>query len=76
MNIYLRKIGKKTNIEINMQRIIGQDLCKINKDFLQFLFKRNYNHFDYPTCDLTIYHKILFIFSLGILIFTLEIHCW
>jgi hypothetical protein len=30
----LLKIAKKTGIEIESQRIMGQDLCKINKHFL------------------------------------------
>ncbi len=34
MNTYLRKIVEDTCIEINPQRIIDQDLCKINKCFL------------------------------------------
>jgi len=39
MNTYLRKIAKETSIEINSQRIMGQDLCRINKHFLQFPIK-------------------------------------
>jgi hypothetical protein len=54
MNTYLRKITKEMGIEIDSQRIIGQDLCKINKHFLQFPFKRNYKRVDRPTCDKTI----------------------
>jgi len=34
MNAYLRKIVEEMGIEINQQRIMGQDLCKINKHFL------------------------------------------
>jgi hypothetical protein len=34
MNAYLRKIIEKTNIEIDPQRIMGQDLRKISKHFL------------------------------------------
>jgi hypothetical protein len=34
MNVYLKKITKETGIEINLQRTMGQDLCKINKHFL------------------------------------------
>jgi hypothetical protein len=53
------KNKKKTSIEINPQRIIGQNLCKINKHFLRFLFKRYYNHVNCPISDKTIYHKNL-----------------
>jgi hypothetical protein len=49
MNAYLRKIAKE----------IGWNLCKINKHFLQFPFKRDYIHADCPTCDEIIYHKNL-----------------
>jgi hypothetical protein len=34
MNVYLRKIAKETGIKIDPQRIMGPDLCKINKHFL------------------------------------------
>ncbi len=34
MNAYLRKMAKKMGIEIDLQRIMGQNLCKINKHFL------------------------------------------
>jgi hypothetical protein len=30
----LEKIVKKTSIEIDSQRIVGQDLCKINKHYM------------------------------------------
>ncbi len=59
MNTYLRKITKKMGIEVDLQRIIGQDLCKINKHFLHFPFKRNYKRVDCPTHDKKIYHKNL-----------------
>ncbi len=59
MNTYLRKVAKGMGIEIDSQRIIGRNLCKINKHFLQFPFKRNYKCVDYPTHDKTIYHKNL-----------------
>jgi len=72
MNDYLRKTG----IEIDLQRILDQDLCKINKHVLRFPFKIDLNYVDHLTCDKTIYHKNLSDFSLGILILTLEIHCW
>jgi len=63
MNVYLRKKVKEMCIEINLQRIIGQDLCKINKHFLQFPFKMDYNFVNHPTHDKTIYHKNLSDFS-------------
>ncbi len=59
MNDYLRKIVEEMSIEINSQRIIGQDLCKINKHFLQFPFKIDLNRTNHFTCDKTIYHKNL-----------------
>ncbi len=59
MNTYLRKITKKMGIEVDLQRIIGQDLCKINKHFLHFPFKRNYKRVDRPTHDKKNYHKNL-----------------
>jgi hypothetical protein len=59
MNAYLRKIVKDLGIEINLQRIIGQDLCKINKHFPQFPFKIDFNLVDCLTSDKTIYHKNL-----------------
>jgi len=34
MKTYLRKITKKIGIEINPQRVIGRDLCKINKHIM------------------------------------------
>jgi hypothetical protein len=34
MNAYLRKIAEEKGIKIDMEKIIGQDLCKINKHFL------------------------------------------
>jgi len=59
MNAYLRKIVEETSIDINLQRIIGQNLCKINKHFMQFPFKRDYNCIDHPIRDKSIYHKNL-----------------
>jgi len=43
MNAYLRKIAKGTCIEIDLQRIMGWNLCKINKHFLQFPYKIDLN---------------------------------
>jgi hypothetical protein len=34
MKAYLKKIAKETSMEIDLQNIMGQDLCKINKHFL------------------------------------------
>jgi hypothetical protein len=72
----LRKIGEEMNIDIEPQRIIGQNLCKINKHFLEFPFKRDYNCVDHLTRDKTIYHKNLFDFFHRYLILNLDIHCW
>jgi hypothetical protein len=76
MNTYLRKIAEETSIEIDLQWIIGWNLCKINKHFLQFPFKKNYRHVHRPTCDKTIDDKNLSDFFLSILELTLEMHCW
>jgi len=46
MNAYLRKITKEMGLEIDPQRIMGQDLCKINKHFLQFPYKIDFNRID------------------------------
>jgi hypothetical protein len=46
MNAYLRKITKEMGLEIDPQRIMGQDLCKINKHFLQFPYKIDLNRID------------------------------
>jgi len=62
MNTYLRKIGKETSIEIELQRVIGRDLCNINKHFLKFPFNRDYNCINCFTHDKTIYHENLFDF--------------
>jgi hypothetical protein len=40
MKVYLKKIAEETCIEIDLQRIMGQDLCKINKHFLCFFVKQ------------------------------------
>ncbi len=77
MNAYLKKITKEMGLEINPQRIMGQNLCKINKHFLQFPYKTYLNHINCFTFNFKNYHKIFFLISsLGILIFTLEIHYW
>jgi hypothetical protein len=36
MHAYLKKIVEEMSIEIDLQRIMGQDLYKISKHFLQF----------------------------------------
>ncbi len=59
MNAYLRKITKDMGIEIDLQRIMGQDMCKINKHFLQFPYKTNLNRIDRFIHDKNIYHKNL-----------------
>jgi hypothetical protein len=48
---------------IDSQRIMGRDLCKINKHFLQFPIKLGHYHVDRLTHDKLIYHKNLFDFS-------------
>jgi len=76
MNAYLRKIIEEIGIDIGSKRILGQDLCKINKHFLQFPYKTNLNCVNHLPHDKLIYHNNLLISTLGILIFTLGIHCW
>jgi hypothetical protein len=50
------------SIEIDLQRIMGQYLCKINKHFLQFPIKSCYYRVDRFTHDKLIYHKNIFDF--------------
>jgi hypothetical protein len=76
MNRHLRKIAEETSIEIDLWRIMGRDLCKINKHFLQFPIKLSHYRIDYLAHDKLIYHKTFLIYSLGILILTLGIHFW
>jgi hypothetical protein len=64
MNAYLKKIAKGIGIEIDSQRIMGWDLCKINKHFLQFPYKINLNRVNCLIHDKIIYHKNLFDFFL------------
>lgn len=59
MNTYLKKIVKKTNIEIDPQRTIGQNMYKINKHYMQFHYKRDNKCFELPTLNKIIYHKNL-----------------
>jgi hypothetical protein len=59
MNSYLKQKIEEIGIEIDPQKIISQNLCNINKHFLQFPFKIDLNRVDRPTCDKTIYHKNL-----------------
>jgi hypothetical protein len=49
-------------IEINLQRIMGQNLCKINKHFLQFPIKGGHYRVDRFSHNKLIYHKNLFDF--------------
>ncbi len=51
MHAYLKKIVEKMSIEIDLQRIMGQDLCKINKHFLQFPIKSSHYCVDCLTND-------------------------
>jgi hypothetical protein len=63
MNTYLKKIAKETGIKIELQRIIRQNLCKINKHYMQFPYKRNTKHIKCPIHDKIIYHQHLFYLS-------------
>jgi hypothetical protein len=58
----LEKKNRKIGIEINLKRIMGWDLCKINKHFLQFAIKLGHYHVDHLTHDILIYRKNLFNF--------------
>jgi hypothetical protein len=62
MNAYLKKITKETGIEINLQRIMGLDLRKINKHFLQIPIKVGHYRINCLPHDKLIYHKNLFDF--------------
>ncbi len=62
MNAYLRKITKEMGIEIDPQRIMGLDLCKFNKHFMQFPIKASHYRVDYLIHDKLIYRKNLFYF--------------
>jgi hypothetical protein len=64
MKACLRKIIEVTSININLHMIMGWDLCKINKHFLQFPYKTNLNHVDHLTHDKLIYRKNPFDFFL------------
>jgi hypothetical protein len=55
----LDKNNEKTSIEIDPQRIVGQDLCKFNKHYIQFPYKRDNKCFELPTLNKIIYHKNL-----------------
>jgi hypothetical protein len=76
MKAYLRKIVEVTGIKFNLHMIMGWDLCKINKHFLQFPCETNLNHVNHLTHDKLIYHKNLFNFFPNFLILTLGKHCW
>jgi hypothetical protein len=56
MNAYLRKTVEEMGIKIEPQRIMGQDLCKINEHFLQFPIKVGHYSVDCLTYDRLIYH--------------------
>jgi hypothetical protein len=71
-SMYLRKVAKGTQIMISPQRIIGQDLCRINKHILQILINISKPSI-FKAHDKFVLHNFL-IFSLGIHILTLEIH--
>jgi hypothetical protein len=76
MHAYLKKIVEDMSIEIDLQRIMGQYLCKINKHFLQFPIKSCHYRVDRLTHDKLIYHKNIFDFFPKYLILTLGIHYW
>jgi hypothetical protein len=57
MNTYSKKIVKKTSTEINLQKIVGQYMYKINKHYMQFPYKRDSKCFELPTLNKIIYHK-------------------
>jgi len=60
--LFEKKKTKETSIEINLQRIMGLDLCKINKHFLQFPIKVGHYRINCLPHDKLIYHKNLFDF--------------
>jgi hypothetical protein len=62
MNAYLKKITEETSIEINLQRMMGLDLCKINKHFLLFPIKVGHYLVNRLPHDKLIYHTNLFYF--------------
>jgi hypothetical protein len=79
MKTYLKKIMEETGIEIDPQRIIGQeDLCKkLTSTLCNFPTKRTINTSNIPFMIKLIFIIIAFlIFPLRIVIFILEIHCW
>jgi hypothetical protein len=57
MHAYLKKIVEEMNIEIELQRIMGQIICKINKHFVQFPIKSNRYCVNHLTHDKLVYHK-------------------
>jgi hypothetical protein len=57
MNVYLKKITKETCIEVKTQRIMGQNLNKINKHFLQSPYKTCLNRINHLIHDKLIYHR-------------------
>jgi len=78
MKTYLKKIMEETSIEIDPQRIIGQDLRKkLTSTLCNFPTKRTINISNIPFMIKLIFIIIVFlIFPLCILIFILELHCW
>ncbi len=55
-NAYLRKIAEEIGIEVDLQRIMGQDLCKIKNIFYGFLTKKNFNCTNCLIHDKLVYH--------------------
>ncbi len=70
MKTYLKKIVEEMNIKIDLQRIIGWDLWKINKHYMQFPTKKASKCDICPTHDKIIYHKKNYGFFLGTPILT------
>jgi hypothetical protein len=59
MNAYVRKIVEETSIEVKPQRIMGWNLSKINKHFLQLPYKTYLNRINHLIYDKLIYHMNL-----------------
>jgi hypothetical protein len=54
MNVYLKIIVEETSIEIDPQRIMGWDMCKIRKHFLQFPIKLGCYFVDYRSWQINL----------------------
>ncbi len=76
MKTYLKKIVEETSIKIDPQGIIGWNLCKINKHYMQFPTMKASKCDIYPTHDKIIYHKKNYGFFFRYPNIHLEINCW